>query len=539
MHGNDGINVVVKGNAMSFASHEFVQDPCASIKRTEMVKAARLLLASVARLLILADMIDIQLFLKTVQGVEASIEKIRTAPNTDQLIEELKHYHECSRNLLNQSARRQQEIKDPQIRDDMAAARAMLKKSSTMLMSASKAYVSHPDLPAAKANKDQILKQICEAVDTINDAAQGKTPKNGSGKYEERGKLANNLDNLENTGSLNYREVRSKQILEQQLEELINGAMLITDSEAIKDDRKNKIVSGCDAVREALQHLLSQSMKRPEGDELNRAVDDVTRKTKDLERQLRKALAYKVADSFLDTNSPFQALLRAAEEGDVQEVETCAAIFTEHCNKLIEVANQVCEMSNNEDGVKMVRYAATQLAELCPGVINAARILAAQPQSVVARENMDTFKKEWESQVQLLLDAVDDITTIDDYLSVLDNEMYDDVNQYVIALQERNPAMISAVAQGIQGRTKRIMGVVSSEMDNYEPCMYTKRVLEAIKMLNEDVETFKRKTEDIVEIIQKNPDQEFDENEFIDASRLVYNGVRDVRRAVLMNRVSH
>ena len=74
---------------MSFASHEFVQDPCASIKRTEMVKAARLLLASVARLLILADMIDIQLFLKTVQGVEASIEKIRTAPNTDQLIEEL------------------------------------------------------------------------------------------------------------------------------------------------------------------------------------------------------------------------------------------------------------------------------------------------------------------------------------------------------------------------------------------------------------------------------------------------------------------
>lgn len=32
------------------------------------------------------------------------------------------------------------------------------------------------------------------------------------------------------------------------------------------------------------------------------------------------------------------------------------------------------------------------------------------------------------------------------------------------------------------------------------------------------------------------PSKELDENEFIDASRLVYDGVREIRRAVLMNR---
>jgi len=31
--------------------------------------------------------------------------------------------------------------------------------------------------------------------------------------------------------------------------------------------------------------------------------------------------------------------------------------------------------------------------------------------------------------------------------------------------------------------------------------------------------------------------REVDENEFIDACRLVYDGVRDIRQAVLMNRV--
>ena len=35
--------------------------------------------------------------------------------------------------------------------------------------------------------------------------------------------------------------------------------------------------------------------------------------------------------------------------------------FTEHSNKLVEVANLACSMSANEDGVKMVRYAAQQI----------------------------------------------------------------------------------------------------------------------------------------------------------------------------------
>jgi hypothetical protein len=39
-----------------------------------------------------------------------------------------------------------------------------------------------------------------------------------------------------------------------------------------------------------------------------------------------------------------------------------------------------------------------------------------------------------------------------------------------------------------------------------------------------------------VDALSAEPMRETDENEFIDASRLVYDGVRDIRRAVLMNR---
>lgn len=48
---------------------------------------------------------------------------------------------------------------------------------------------------------------------------------------------------------------------------------------------------------------------------------------------------------------------------------------------------------------------------------------------------------------------------------------------------------------------------------------------------------FASRVEIAVEALSSNPQKEVDENEFIDASRLVYDGVRDIRRAVLMNRV--
>ena len=94
-------------------------------------------------------------------------------------------------------------------------------------------------------------------------------------------------------------------------------------------------------------------------------------------------------------------------------------MFTEHANKLVEVANLACSMSANEDGVKMVRYAAQQIQNLCPQVdleekkylglskntsqvINAARVLASRPRSKVAQDNMDVFRNAWENQVRIL-----------------------------------------------------------------------------------------------------------------------------------------
>lgn len=218
---------------------------------------------------------------------------------------------------------------------------------------------------------------------------------------------------------------------------------------------------------------------------LNRATDQMFRKTRDLRRQLRKAVVDHVSDAFLDPMAPLIDLIKAAKNGNEKEVHERAEIFSKHAQKLVEVASLVCSMSNNEDGVKMVRYAVEQIELLCPQVINAALILAVRPNSKVAQENMEAYRLSWENQVRILTEAVDDITTIDDFLAVSENHILEDVNKCVLALQEKDAADLRNTAGAIQGRSHRVCNVVEAEMDNYEPCIYTKRVLEAVKVLRD------------------------------------------------------
>nr|4K1N_A Chain A, Catenin alpha-1 [Mus musculus]4K1N_B Chain B, Catenin alpha-1 [Mus musculus] len=534
-----------QGDLMKSAAGEFADDPCSSVKRGNMVRAARALLSAVTRLLILADMADVYKLLVQLKVVEDGILKLRNAGNEQDLGIQYKALKPEVDKLNIMAAKRQQELKDVGNRDQMAAARGILQKNVPILYTASQACLQHPDVAAYKANRDLIYKQLQQAVTGISNAAQA-TASDDAAQHQggSGGELAyalNNFDKQIIVDPLSFSEERFRPSLEERLESIISGAALMADSSCTRDDRRERIVAECNAVRQALQDLLSEYMgnagRKERSDALNSAIDKMTKKTRDLRRQLRKAVMDHVSDSFLETNVPLLVLIEAAKNGNEKEVKEYAQVFREHANKLIEVANLACSISNNEEGVKLVRMSASQLEALCPQVINAALALAAKPQSKLAQENMDLFKEQWEKQVRVLTDAVDDITSIDDFLAVSENHILEDVNKCVIALQEKDVDGLDRTAGAIRGRAARVIHVVTSEMDNYEPGVYTEKVLEATKLLSNTVmPRFTEQVEAAVEALSSDPAQPMDENEFIDASRLVYDGIRDIRKAVLMIR---
>uniref|UniRef100_A0A8C7MEZ8 Catenin alpha-1 n=1 Tax=Oncorhynchus kisutch TaxID=8019 RepID=A0A8C7MEZ8_ONCKI len=472
-----------QGESMKQASGEFAEDPCSSVKRGNMVRAARALLSAVTHLLVLADMSDVYKLLLQLKLVEENLMKVRNAGTEQDLGIQYKALKPEVDKLNMMAAKRQQELKDVHHKDRMAAARGVLQRNIPMLYTASRACLQHPDLAAYKANRDLIYKQLQHAVSGISNAAQATASDDAAFNHPAGGgELAyalNNFDKQIIVDPLAFSEERFRPSLEERLESIISGAALMADSSCTRDDRRERIVAECNSVRQALQDLLSEYMgnagKKDKSDALNTAIDRMTKKTRDLRRQLRKAVMDHVSDSFLETNVPLLVLIEAAKNGNEKEVKEYAQVFREHANKLIEV-----------------RY---------------------------LKKHTHLLAFSYSDTVRVLTDAVDDITSIDDFLCVSENHILEDVNKCVIALQEKDVDGLDRTAGAIRGRAARVVHV---------------KVLEATKLLTKH--RFTEQVEAAVEALSANPTLPVDENEFIDASRLVYDGVRDIRKAVLMIR---
>ncbi|XP_067934469.1 catenin alpha-2-like [Watersipora subatra] len=531
------------GDNMHIASSEFADDPCSSVMRSSMVRAARALLSAVTRLLILADMVDVYLLLKSLRAVEEDVHRLHQASSQQEVIDSFRSLGRRVVELADRTGRRQMDLKDPRRRDDLASARAVLKKNSLMLLTTCKTYVKHPELAAAKSNRDYVMGEVSDAVHTIGEVSQATGPSIHH-PYEGIGELAAALEDFDSKVIMepsSYNASRTRPCLEERLESIISGAALMADSSCTRDERREHIVKQCNSVRQALQDLLTQYEhnvgEQEPTESLDKAIENMCKKTRDLRKQLRKAVVDHVSDSFLETNVPLLILIEAAKAGNEGEVEEYGQVFMEHAGKLVEVANLACSMSSNEEGVKLVRLAAVQLETLCPQVVNAARVLACRPKSKVAQENMDVFKDSWERHVKILTEAVDEITTIDDFLAVSEEHVLEDVNKCIASLNDTDSDVLDRTAGAIRGRCSRVCNVVSAEIENCPPGVYADKVMDSIDLLREQVmPNFVNHVEDAVSLLLAGRQNDIDYNDFVYSAQLVYDGVRDVRRAVLMNR---
>jgi len=68
------------------------------------------------------------------------------------------------------------------------------------------------------------------------------------------------FDNCVFLNPVSYNDKIVRPELEERLEDIINGAALLADSECTRDERRERIVTECSALRNALQDLLSEYM---------------------------------------------------------------------------------------------------------------------------------------------------------------------------------------------------------------------------------------------------------------------------------------
>lgn len=123
---------------MAEASRDFANDPLSNQKRSIMIKHSRDLLSCIAKLLSIADCIDTNLLLACIQLVQHDLAALKTSNNQDELMHHFKLFGAHLVDLASLAGKKQVEISDVKLKDELAASRATLKKNTLKLLTSSK-----------------------------------------------------------------------------------------------------------------------------------------------------------------------------------------------------------------------------------------------------------------------------------------------------------------------------------------------------------------------------------------------------------------
>lgn len=136
--------------------------------RGSMVRAARSLLSSVTRVLLLADIVVVKQLLLAKDRVARTLGRLESVANFTEFVRAFSVFGTEMVELATVTGERQNDLKEERRRAQMAAARQVLERSTILLLTSSKTCLRHPDSMDARENRDTVFCQMRRAMDLIH-----------------------------------------------------------------------------------------------------------------------------------------------------------------------------------------------------------------------------------------------------------------------------------------------------------------------------------------------------------------------------------
>ncbi|XP_012685030.1 alpha-catulin isoform X2 [Clupea harengus] len=389
--------------------------------RTGMVRAARMLLSSVTKVLVLADRIVIKQIITSRNKVLLTLDQLERVTTFQEFVQIFSQFGNEMVEFAHLTGDRQNDLKDEKKKARMAAARAVLEKCTMMLLTASKTCLRHPDCESARINKDAVfhrmryaLEQVIEIVTDSRPAGEAQSVLPASlytGIKDFKGKVESLRD------SLYHVPVES---LSAQLEALVEQMEDFTDSAYTHHEQREGLLQLCSLARQDTHALIAawtqaQSAKAKEApEEVELAILKTCQSVGELRKELQK-IAVGRATELLKHHSEhlaLQALKAAGGEGNLEAVAEYARTLSEQKEQLVETCRLLCHVSGTEPLEITCIHAEETFHVIGPQIVSAAQTLALHPSSKIAKENLDVFCEAWESQLcdmALLLREISDV----------------------------------------------------------------------------------------------------------------------------------
>ncbi|XP_065844610.1 vinculin-like [Oscarella lobularis] len=266
-------------------------------------------------------------------------------------------------------------------------------------------------------------------------------------------------------------------------------------SHAASAETRDKLNAACDELDKILAEL-SELQAKGEGNSRHaRALAHAAAvKLQELEQELRRALAEKVATDFVNVGGPIKALEEAAladisvpnrQENFAQKAKD----FKAHAEQLIETTELIASSGGCSDAVAAdLRQQAAKLKELSDIVVPAAKVVLENPDNQPAKDYLRTTKERWLQAADAMTKSVDGVVDSLEFMKVSEAKVQADVKEAKrIALAEEDPMKLIAKASSVARQANRVIQVAQVEADNSENSDYVAKLSAASEALGKTV----------------------------------------------------
>ncbi|XP_062836902.1 alpha-catulin isoform X2 [Anolis carolinensis] len=388
--------------------------------KTDVVKAARLLLSSVTKVLVLADRIVVKQIINSRNKVLLTMERLEKVSSFQEFVQIFSQFGNEMVEFAHLTGDRQNDLKDEKKKAKMAAARTILEKCTMMLLTASKTCLRHPDCESARVNKGAVFYRMRlaleQVIEIVTDSRLSGENEPGpvsiyTGIKEFKTKVEGLRDNIYNL---------SKENLWAMLRVVLEHTEDFTDSAYTSHENRERILELAKQAKMETEQLVStwmyaQSQKKKDvTEDLELAILKTCQCMNELNRELH-GVATSVAADLIKYHSDhliLKALKICGAEGNIEAVAEHSCKLSEQKEQLIEICHLLRHVSGTEPLEITCLHAEDTFQVTGPQIISAAETLTLHPSSKIAKENLDVFCEAWESQLSdmsLLLREISDV----------------------------------------------------------------------------------------------------------------------------------
>ncbi|GFG30469.1 hypothetical protein Cfor_09311 [Coptotermes formosanus] len=460
--------------------------------RGAVVRAARCLLGSVTRVLLLADVVVVKQLLLAKDKVARSLGRLESVTNFTEFVKAFSQFGAEMVELAHLTGDRQNDLKDERRRAQMAAARQVLERSTMMLLTSSKTCLRHPDCPSARENRDTVFCQMRRAMDLIHyvvkDGVLDSVARLASctvmfqkDDWEVSRTVSASLKQFEDLVEMTRLTLLgpdSKERLTQALDTIVERTQDFTDSAYTSHEHRENILLLCDRAKLELNQLLRVGkllQEQTEGSspthEMEQAVVTLLQAIRDLRHQLQATTMAQAADltSVINAGRDMVNVIRnVALASDTDRLVECADKFHEYIEHILEVCKLLRHIACTDMLQVSAKYAEINLRIYGPQVVTAAHTLSIHPTSKIAKENVEVFADMWDA-------LVSDVTAVAKDVVDLCGRSMDDSKQVYMSLprpgkhgttsKPLKPVRLDSEEQAKIAKAGLEMKLITSEMD--------------------------------------------------------------------------